>query len=58
MGTKSVRKGLRQGDLDKDTYGRLLCTMCEESLKTKQNSDSLGSVRSCPECEEQWREIG
>ncbi len=27
---KSVRKALRKGDLEKDTYDRLVCSECEK----------------------------
>jgi hypothetical protein len=53
----SVRKALRSGDLDKDTYGRLNCASCEAELSTANDPDEVGSVRECPECGEQWREL-
>ncbi|MFB6146981.1 MAG: HVO_0758 family zinc finger protein [Halobacteriaceae archaeon] len=55
---ESVQKGLRAGDLDKDTYDRLLCASCETELKTQNDPDEVGSVRVCPECGEQWRQLG
>lgn len=55
---KSVRKGLRSGDLDKDTYERLSCTACEEILETRNDPDEVGRVRVCPECATEWREVG
>jgi predicted RNA-binding Zn-ribbon protein involved in translation (DUF1610 family) len=53
----SVRKALRSGDLDKDVYGRLNCASCEAELSTVNDPDEVGSVRECPECGEQWREL-
>jgi len=55
---KSVRKGLRSGALEKDTYERLNCADCDETLKTENDPDELGSVRVCPECGKQWKKIG
>ena len=55
---KSVRKALRDDELYKDTYERLNCTECEMALKTKNDPDEIGSVRLCPECGSEWREIG
>lgn len=55
---KSIRKGLREGNLEKDTYGRLSCTICASSLQMKDDPDTLGSVRVCPDCQNEWRAIG
>jgi len=54
---KSVRKGLRAGELEKDTYDRLVCSECGESLKTENDPDEVGSVRVCPECGSRWQQI-
>ncbi|SFF92724.1 hypothetical protein SAMN04488063_0825 [Halopelagius inordinatus] len=54
---KSTRKGLRAGELDKDTYGRLTCGECGESLKKENDPDEVFSVRICPECETEWKEL-
>jgi len=55
---QSVRKGLRAGDLQKDTYERLQCTACETTLQTRDDPDEVGQVRFCPDCEAEWRRIG
>jgi len=55
---ESTRKGLRAGDLEKDTYGRLLCVECNETLDTKNDPDEIGRVRVCPDCDVEWKEIG
>lgn len=55
---ESTRKGLRAGDLEKDTYGRLRCTECEEELETKNDPEKIGKVRACPECGSEWKEVG
>lgn len=55
---QSVRKGLRSGAIVKDTYERLTCADCEETLKTENDPDELGAVRVCPECGKQWKKIG
>lgn len=53
----SVRKALRSGDLEKDVFGRLNCADCEAELATKNDPDEIGSVRRCPECGSEWREL-
>lgn len=54
----SVRKGLRSGELEKDTYERLTCTECGEELGTKNDPDALATVRFCPDCEREWEQVG
>ena len=54
---KSTRKGLRKGDLVKDTYERLTCAACEETLKKRNDPDEVFSVRTCPECGSEWKEL-
>lgn len=55
---ESVRKGLRAGDIEKDTYERLTCASCDTALETKNDPDELGSIRHCPDCGREWRRIG
>lgn len=55
---KSVRKGLRSGVLEKDTYERLACASCGEELATKNDPSEVGKVRVCPGCGEEWKEVG
>lgn len=55
---KSTQKGLRAGELDKDTYGRLRCTECETDLDTENDPDAIGRVRVCPDCGTKWQEVG
>jgi hypothetical protein len=55
---QSVRKGLRSGAIEKDTYERLACADCEEELATKNDPDALGAVRVCPECGREWKKVG
>jgi predicted RNA-binding Zn-ribbon protein involved in translation (DUF1610 family) len=54
---KSVRKALRDGDIEKDTYERLVCAACEKSLGTRNEPDEIGSVRVCPECGQEYKEL-
>jgi hypothetical protein len=54
----SVRKGLRAGDLEKDTYERLTCTDCGEELETHNDPDEIGKVRFCPSCDREWTQVG
>jgi len=56
-GMETTRKGLRDGDLHKDTYERLACTACDETLKKKNDPDEVFSVRTCPECGAEWKEL-
>ena len=55
---ESVRKGLRAGDLEKDTYERLSCVECGEVLKSQNDPYEIGTVRVCPECATEWKEVG
>ncbi|SIR16819.1 HVO_0758 family zinc finger protein [Natronorubrum daqingense] len=54
---KSIRKALREGELDKDTYDRLVCGECEQPLKTENDPDKIATLRICPECDDTWKEI-
>jgi len=54
---ESVTKGLRQGDIVKDTYDRLICAECETRLKRRDKPDEIGSVRGCPDCGQEWRQL-
>lgn len=54
---KSTRKGLRNGELFKDTYERLNCDTCDKPLKKENDPDEVYSVRICPECERRWKEL-
>jgi len=55
---ESVRKGLRSGAIEKDTYERLNCTECGEQLDTKNDPDEIGTVRVCPDCGREWKKVG
>ena len=55
---ESVRKGLRSGALEKDTYERLTCAECQEELGTRNDPDAMGTVRHCPACGREWKRIG
>lgn len=55
---KTVRKALRDGDIEKDTYERLNCADCEKALQTRNDPDEVGSVRVCPVCGTEWKELG
>lgn len=54
---KSVRKALRDGEIEKDTYERLLCGECGTNLQTKNDPDQIGSVRACPECGAEYKKL-
>ncbi|QLH77526.1 hypothetical protein HZS55_09555 [Halosimplex rubrum] len=55
---KSVRKGLRSGEIEKDVYERLACSECGEELGTENDPDEIGTVRVCPECDSKWKKVG
>jgi len=54
---RSVRKGLRAGELEKGLYDRLECAACGKTLSTHDDPDVLGVVRECPDCGREWEEI-
>jgi ribosomal protein L37AE/L43A len=54
---KSTRKGLRDGELYKDTYERLTCERCDKTLKTERDPDKVYAVRTCPDCGRKWEEL-
>ncbi|WP_435128089.1 HVO_0758 family zinc finger protein [Halobaculum sp. D14] len=54
---KSTRKGLRDGDLEKDNYERLVCADCGKSLKTENPPDEVYTIRRCPECGAEYKEL-
>lgn len=54
---KSTRKGLREGELEKDNYERLRCADCGENLKKVNDPDEIFSLRTCPECGKEWKEL-
>ena len=54
---RSVRKGLRAGEIEKDTYDRLTCAACGVQLGSREDPDLLGMVRTCPECGREWEQV-
>ncbi|WP_247728310.1 HVO_0758 family zinc finger protein [Halovivax limisalsi] len=54
---KSIRKALREGELVKDTYERVTCAECEKALKTENDPDTITTIRRCPDCGTEWKEI-
>ncbi|AEN04740.1 HVO_0758 family zinc finger protein [Halolamina sp.] len=54
---QSTRKGLRDGALSKDTYGRLNCAECEKTLSTENAPEKVYNVRHCQECGREWKEL-
>ena len=54
---RSVRKGLRAGEIEKDTYDRLTCAACGVSLTTRDDPAELGMIRKCPECGREWEQV-
>ena len=55
---KSLRKGLRDDELYKDTYERLKCANCEKVIKTETEPDAVFDLRICPECGTQYKDLG
>lgn len=56
-GMESVQKALRNGDVEKDNFGRLTCNHCGERLKTENDPDRLHSRKVCPECGRKWKQL-
>jgi len=56
-GMKSTRKGLREGELEKDNYERLVCSDCGQSVAKKNPPEEVYSVRTCPDCGREWKEL-
>jgi len=56
-GMRSVRKGLRSGEIEKDTYDRLTCAACGTQLGSREDPDQLGMVRTCPEGGREWEQV-
>jgi NAD-dependent SIR2 family protein deacetylase len=54
---RSVRKGIRAGEIRKGLYDRLECVECERTLTSDDDAEVLGIVRACPECGREWEEI-
>lgn len=54
---KSTRKGLRNDELKKDNYGRIVCAVCDERLKKANDPEKVFSVRTCPSCGTEWKEL-
>lgn len=54
---KSIRKALRDGELEKDTYERVTCAECGKALKTENDPETITTVRRCPDCGKEWKEI-
>lgn len=54
---QSVRKGLRAGDIGKDTYGRLECSACGTQLKKRNDPDEVGVIRYCQDCGREWQRV-
>ena len=54
---KSVRQALRKGELEKDTYERVTCAECEKPLGTTNDPDRVETIRHCPDCGTEWKEL-
>ena len=50
---KSIRRGLWDGEVEKDTRGRFACWVCGQSLTANGDSEG-GIVRTCPDCGRAW----
>lgn len=54
---ESVRKGLRAGRLERDTYDRLVCSACGTQLKREDDPDEIYAVRRCPDCGAEYKQL-
>ncbi|WP_192498294.1 HVO_0758 family zinc finger protein [Halorussus halophilus] len=48
---KSIRRGLNEHEVEKDTRGRFSCGICKESLASNDGQH----VRACPDCGKEWK---
>ncbi|MFB6299887.1 MAG: HVO_0758 family zinc finger protein [Halobacteriales archaeon] len=53
----SVQQGLRKDELRRDTFNRLQCAACGTELERNNDTDSVGTVRICPDCGTEWEEL-
>lgn len=53
----SVTAGIRNDEIYTDTYDRLTCGKCDRPLKTVDDPSEIGTIRTCPKCNAQWREL-
>ena len=53
----TVRDGLKQGALEKDTFDRLVCVSCGRALKMRNDPEELGRTRFCEKCGSEWLEV-
>lgn len=53
----TVRDGLKQDKLEKDTFDRLICAECNRALSIRNDPEELGSVRFCEDCGAEWLEM-
>lgn len=53
----TVREGIRDGAIDRGSYGRLACTACDRKLGLANEQETIGTIMECPECGTQWREL-
>lgn len=54
---RTVRQGLRRGDVERDTYGRLVCSDCGTRLRTDVDPTTDDDGRACPDCGREWVEL-
>ena len=54
---ESVRKGLRAGKLERDTYDRLVCSACDAQLNRQDDPDEIYVVRECPDCGATFKQL-
>lgn len=53
----TVRDGLREETITKDTFERLICVNCDRILKKRSDPERIGSVRFCVDCGDEWLEM-
>ena len=53
----TVRDGLKENALEKDTFDRLVCVSCQRALRMRNDPDEMGTVRFCGECGGEWHEV-
>lgn len=54
---KTIRQGVRENDLEKDTYGRYICTACGARVTRLERQGDAGQVHQCPDCGREWQRL-
>lgn len=54
---QTIRKAVRNNELETDTYGRYHCTACGTRVTRLQRDAEAGQVHRCPDCGREWQQL-